>query len=337
MDEKKDWVDFREIKTAVSFQMVLDHYGLTNGLRKSKDELRGKCPLHQGEGERTFHVNVSKGAFFCFSCKARGNVLDFVAAMEQCSIRDAALKLRDRFSVEASTAVGERGEAAAGTKVHPRTEGKASPKEEAKKEGSAPAVINPPLAFQLRVDPTHEYGLGRGVTLETLEHFGAGACLSKGTFSGRFVIPLHDEQGSLVGYAGRSLDDTEPKYLFPSRDKGFYKSHLLFNLHRVLKGAGADDPVIVVEGFFDTMIVHQAGFPCVGLLGSSLSEQQEELLASHFNRVILLFDGDEAGRNAAADSLPRLARRLFVRVIDLADGQQPDQLTAEELRELIGK
>src|SRR5438132_11193518 len=116
MEEKKDWIDFREIKAAVSLQMVLDRYGV-NWLRKSGQELRGKCPIHKGEGERTFSANLSKGAFNCFSCKARGNVLDFVAAMEECSIRDAALKLRDWFRVEASAEVGERGEAATDTKV----------------------------------------------------------------------------------------------------------------------------------------------------------------------------------------------------------------------------
>src|SRR3989442_13873403 len=141
MEEKKDWIDFREIKAAVTFQMVLDHYGLTNGLRKNKDELRGRCPLHQGEGERTLHVNLSKGAYYCFSCKARGNVLDFTAAMEQCSIRDAALKLRDWFSVETSAEAGERGEAATGPKVYPHPEHKASRKEETEIQGSEPTAI----------------------------------------------------------------------------------------------------------------------------------------------------------------------------------------------------
>ncbi len=154
-------------------------------------------------------------------------------------------------------------------------------------------------------------------------------------FGGRYVIPLHDEQGRLVGYAGRSLDDSEPKYLFPSRDKGFYKSRLVFNLHRVLKRIGADDPVIVVEGFFDCMKVEQAGFPALGLLGSSLSAEQEELIASHFNRVVLMFDGDDAGRSAAADALTRLSQRLFVRVVSLGDGVQPDQLDSEELRRIL--
>src|SRR5713101_3679285 len=97
----KEWVDFKKIKEAVDMQMVLDHYGI-NGLSKSGDELRGPCPIHKGsKRSKNFTVNVRKNAFKCFSegCGARGNVLDFVAAMENCSVREAALKLQDWFKV----------------------------------------------------------------------------------------------------------------------------------------------------------------------------------------------------------------------------------------------
>src|SRR5450631_1755225 len=93
-----NWVDFKAIKAAVSMEMILGRYGV-NWLRKKDDELRGRCPIHQGEGQSTFHASLTKNAFNCFSCKARGNVLDFVAAMEKCSVRDAALKLTEWFSI----------------------------------------------------------------------------------------------------------------------------------------------------------------------------------------------------------------------------------------------
>jgi DNA primase len=317
--EEKNWVDFKAVKAAVTIEQVLGHYGV-NWLRKNEDELRGRCPIHQGEGDRTFHASVSKNAFHCFSCKARGNVLDFVAAMEKCSVRDAGLKLQEWFSL----AVAESGAAP----VPASTGGK-----KAAAEKQAP--INPPLGFQLRVDQSHEYGTSRGVSREVLEYFGAGLCLSKGTFAGRFVIPLHDQLGQLVGYAGRSIDGKEPKYLFPSGEKGFYKSHLLFNFHRVVKEVEGDQPVVVVEGFFDCMKVKQAGFSCLALMGSSLSEQQEEMLCLEFGRAILMFDGDDAGRAATEDCARRLVRRMFVKAVHLLDGQQPDQLPAEDLQRLL--
>lgn len=95
-----EWVDFRVIKGAVDMQMVLDHYGI-NGLTKSGEELRGPCPIHKGsERSKTFTVNLRKNAFKCFSkgCVS-GNVLDFVAATERCSVRDAALKLQEWFKI----------------------------------------------------------------------------------------------------------------------------------------------------------------------------------------------------------------------------------------------
>jgi len=313
---EKEWVDFRVIKAAVSMLMLIDHYGVKN-LRKSHGELRGRCPIHRGEGERTFHVNLSKNVFQCFSCKAKGNVLDFVAAMEHCSVREAAQKLHSWFGA------GESNLASTAARV------------EQTEESSSDVPINPPLPFQLRVDTSHEYGLRRGLSSQTLEQFGAGFCTSKGTFSGRFVIPLHDERGELVGYAGRSLDDSEPKYLFPSREKGFYKSHLLFNLHRVLEISPITEVAIVLEGFFGCFKVMQAGYPGISLLGSSLSKEQEEIICYHFKMVVLMFDGDDAGRTATDDCLQRLGRNLWVKAVSLPDAIQPDQLSSEEIQTML--
>src|SRR5260370_34393643 len=144
--------------------------------------------------------------------------------------------------------------------------------------------------------------------------------------SGRGVIPIHNENGVLVAYVGRSIDGSEPKYKVPT---GFSKSAVLFNLPRlqVVKGS---DVVIVVEGFFDCMKVHQAGFPnVVALMGSSMSDAQENFLHP-FTHVILLFDGDDAGRTAESTTAPRLMDRTFVKVVNLADGKQPDQLSSDE-------
>src|SRR5689334_21071417 len=95
---ENNWVDFKAVKAAVTIQMVLDRYRI-NWLRKKGEELRGRCPIHEGEGQDAFHVSLTKDAFNCFSCKARGNVLDFVAAMEKCAVRDAALKLAQWFTI----------------------------------------------------------------------------------------------------------------------------------------------------------------------------------------------------------------------------------------------
>src|ERR1041384_2762780 len=95
------FVDFKIVKAAVTMQMALDHFGIRN-LTKSGDELRGPCPIHHGSKRRkNFTVNIRKNAFKCFSegCGAGGNVLDLVSAMESCSVREAAVKLKEWFKV----------------------------------------------------------------------------------------------------------------------------------------------------------------------------------------------------------------------------------------------
>jgi DNA primase len=149
----------------------------------------------------------------------------------------------------------------------------------------------------------------------------------KGSMSGRIVIPIHNQHGQLVAYAGRAIDGSEPRYKLPA---GFHKSLELFNLHRV-----TGPEVVLVEGFFDCMKVHQAGFPTVALMGSSLSEAQEGRLVAKFERIVVMLDSDEAGRRATNECLTRLADRVWVRATMIAEGKQPDQLTSDELPQIL--
>jgi DNA primase len=189
--------------------------------------------------------------------------------------------------------------------------------------------VNAPLPFTLKgIDFTHPYLAQRGISEETARYFGVGFYRGMGSMSGRVVIPIHDAVGRLVAYAGRSVDSRKPKYLLP---RGFYKNRELFNLHRT-----TGQEVIVVEGYFDCMTVWQAvRQPVVALMGCSLSEHQRAALLGRFNRVTLMLDGDDAGRRAAERISRELVRDLFVRVIDMADGQQPDSLQPRELETLL--
>jgi DNA primase len=100
METKKAWVDFNLIKASVTMEMLIIQYGITS-LARNDDEMRGVCPIHQGKSKREFSINLIKNTFYCFAplCKARGNVLDFVARMEHCTVKDAALKLDEWFNV----------------------------------------------------------------------------------------------------------------------------------------------------------------------------------------------------------------------------------------------
>jgi DNA primase len=308
-----NWVDFKAVKAVVSMQMLLDRYKI-NWLRKSGKDLRGRCPIHKGDGQGAFNVNITKNAFNCFSCQARGNVLDFVAAMEQCSVRDAGLKLKEWYSISSEPPL-------ATTKTKPAAGSGGA--------GEKAAAENKPLTFQLKgVDPNHPYLAERGISRETADTFGIGFFGGKGSMNGRVVIPIHNQRGQLVAYAGRAIEGSEPRYKLPV---GFHKSAELFNLHRVTA-----QEVILVEGFFDCMKVWQSSNPfVVALMGNNMSQQQEKIITARFKRVTILLDGDDAGRKAAEGIASRLIHKLHVRIIDLPDGKQPDEFPAEKLTQVL--
>lgn len=107
---------------------------------------------------------------------------------------------------------------------------------------------------------------------------------------------------------------------------------MLFNLNRV-RGAAQ---LVIVEGYFGVMRLHELGLSAVALMGRSLSPEQEELLmASGAKRLVLMLDGDGPGREATAEILPRLARRFYVRVVEPPNGAQPDTIPAEDLMKLL--
>jgi DNA primase len=109
---------------------------------------------------------------------------------------------------------------------------------------------------------------------------------------------------------------------------------VLFNLHRALATGGRS--AIVVEGFLDTLVVHQAGYPAVvGLMGSTLSRYHADLLATHFDRVVLMLDGDEAGRQGAMSVAHTLGVCMSVAAVSVEDGRQPDQLGPAVIHQLV--
>ena len=314
----KERVNFQAVKEAVSLEEVLRYYQVP-GLRRHRQQLQGRCPLHGGTRDDSFRVSLTQNFFHCFACQARGSVLDFVAAREKCSIREAALRLQEWFHVIPERAAPPR-----------RAETSAVPTVPfGNKKGG-----NPPLPFTLTgVDHAHPYLRQRGIERCTAVEFGVGYYPGPGLMSRRLVIPIHNERGAIVAYAGRALDDRPPKYKLPV---GFRKGQELFNQHRA--AATGHPTVIVVEGYFDCLRVHQAGFPCVvALMGSSLSPEQKRILLERFERVVLLLDGDAVGRAASQAIRTELAKRCRVVEVQVPEDQQPDQLSATALENLLFK
>ena len=346
------FIDFNYVKEHADIEAILTHYQIdTNG---SGDERRCSCPFHDDENP-SFSINIEDGKFHCHaaSCGEKGNILDFVAAMEDTEdLRHASEVIGEICGIE--LAPPKRG------KVARKRNGKATTRRgssDAKREtkrvadkrelnGSASESVNDqsdpkteakpnsPLDFRLNLDQSHEYGASRSLSSSEIERFEMGYC-TKGTMKDRWCIPYHNAGGELIGYIGRAIDENDdPKYKLP---KGFNKNAELFNLHRV---AGHSKHVTLVEGVFDAIKLHGLSMPAVALIGTSISEQQIELLVhSGFRSVTVIFDNDAPDLKtkrlvdkAEADIVLQLSRQLLVRSVELPEGTDPATAPEEFLR-----
>ena len=338
---KSKFVDFKAVKAAITMEQVLEHYGLLDKFKRGSDSLSGPCPIHKGNNPTQFRVSISKNIWNCFSeCKHGGNVLDFIARMDNVSIHAAATKAIEWFNLDPEAM-------SADSKQEAESPGEAPKAGDAPRPTAAkPAPVvengapNKPLMFRLdKLERSHPYLAERGLTLETIVDFGIGFC-AKGMMAERIAIPIQNPEGAVVAYAGRFPGEPAegtPKYKLP---QGFRKSLELYNIDRAIKEP-ADKPLVIVEGFFDCMKLHQSGYrKVVALMGSTMSAGQEELVRRHTDRnsqVIVMLDEDEAGKAGREDIAVRLAKFCFVKthVFD-QPGAQPEQLSADEVRQILG-
>jgi DNA primase len=343
---KTAFVDFKAVKAAITMEQVLEHYGILEKFKRGTDSLNGPCPIHKGSNPTQFRVSLSKNIWNCFSeCKHGGNVLDFIAEMENVSIHAAALKAIEWFNLdpEAMAASNGKDESSETRAPAPAPKAAATPASSPKPApASAPEISAPntPLKFRLdKLERQHPYLLEqRGLTPETIVDFGIGFC-SKGMMADRIAIPIHNVKGEVVAYAGRfpgePAEDT-PKYKLPP---GFRKSQELYNLDRAVKQP-AEQPLVIVEGFFDAMKLHQHGcYKVVALMGSTLSAAQEELIRQHTSsrsRVIVMLDENEAGNAGREDIACRLSKFCFVRVHQFSQpDMEPEHLTVEDVQQFM--
>ena len=329
------WIDFKELRKQLNFTEVLRFYKVETKLKG--DQHHGFCPLPSHNGERnsaSFSANVEKGIWQCFGCGEKGNLLDFAVLMEGGNpkngedLRRVALKLQEHFFGS------------------PESKPEPTPKVEKSAE-SKDSIINAPLDFTLKnLDAEHPYLLKRDFTPETIARFGLGYC-SRGMLKGRIAIPLEDNAGKLVGYAGRVVDDTlisdeNPKYRFPGTREHdgliyeFRKSLFLYNGHHFTSPV---NDLVVVEGFTGVWWLDQADINnVVGTMGADCSEEQAGIIVSLVvpnGRVWILTDGDKAGIRCAQTIMAQVAPHRFVRWIKLDEGKQPTNFAPSELKEIL--
>lgn len=284
--------NFAALRQAIDFRDVLAHYRVK--FRQVRDnELRAPCPIHGGDNPTAFAVYLDTNSWYCFTRGHGGDVIRFVAEMEETTAGNAARLLEDGFRLRPVI----------------------RPHEPPPTAGPRPPHITPPL------DPFHEAVAGLGIDEDTAQAFGIGFCAS-GPLHGRVAFPIHDREGRVVSYCGRAAGNEYPKYKHLNH---FRAGSVLYNLDRV-----TGERVVLVEGFRGVWALHRLNLPVGASMGAHLTPIQAGLL-ERFRLVVVLFDGDQAGREGARQAVDRLVRRTAVRVVELPNGKQPDTVGEEWL------
>jgi DNA primase len=317
-------------------------------LRRSGTGWKGLCPFH-GEKTPSFQVNGDKGFFHCFGCGAGGDVIKFVELFDKITFPEAVRQLAARFGLTVPEPEESKQDA------------------EGQRERDSLLKAHEVAAAWFREQLGTPAGAGarrqlqeRGLTAETIEQIGAGYApaarealkgrltkegfplallLRSGLvvqrdertvldrFRNRLIIPIHRDNGAIVAFGGRAMEEgQQPKYLNSPETPIYVKGRILYGLHLSKAAITRAKHAVMVEGYFDFAQAYQAGITnVVASSGTALTSPQAKLLKRFASKVVLSFDPDAAGQGAAARSSELLVAEGFqVNVATLPSGQDPD-------------
>ena len=318
---------------------VVGHYV---NLKRSGANLFGLCPFH-GEKTASFSVAPDKGIYYCFGCHKGGGVINFMMEIEGLTYPDAVRSLAKRAGMQVPEDEQYQ------SRYHHQERLWALSREAAR-------FFNAQL-YQPAGERGLAYAQRRGMPKSTLTKFGigfapdawtaltdamrrkgytdqelidAGLVSQKGDriydrFRNRLMFPIIDVRGNVIGFGGRVMDDSTPKYLNSPETVIFNKRKNLFALNLAKKTKLPY--LILVEGYMDAVALHQYGFDCaVASLGTSLTEDHAALLTRYTEQVMLIYDGDEAGQRATRRAIPMLEKAgLRVKVLRMKGAKDPDE------------
>ncbi|WP_346895395.1 DNA primase [Clostridium sp. UBA7503] len=314
-------------------------------LKKTGKNYLGRCPFHS-EKTPSFTVSSEKQIYKCFGCGEAGNVISFVMKTRNMSFPEAVKLLGEKVGIVVDDA---------------DLSGKSSAANE-KFKRMYDINIQAARYFYTnlkRFKAPYEYLKGRGITDDTIKKFGIGFALDnwqgirsylkqrgfsekeilelglttkneKGNiydrFRNRIIFPVFNVSGRVIGFGGRVLDDSKPKYLNSPETPIFHKGTNLYGLNLAIKNNLART-VIMVEGYMDVISLSQQGVTnVVATLGTALTEGQCKLLKRYIDTVIVSFDSDVAGQNATIRGLEILQKSGFdLKILQIPSGKDPDE------------
>ena len=334
-----------EIRDRASIREVVSDYVT---LKKAGKNYRGLCPFHS-EKTPSFMVNEEKQIFHCFGCGTGGDVFTFLMKVGQFSFPQTVEELARRYAVELP-----RRELSPGQK-----------KEMAKRDlllqinQIASDYFHDLLIRKREGEPGRKYLSQRGLNQEVIEEhrlgyapdrwdglvqhlrekkaslelaWELGLILPKkregwyDLFRGRLIFPIFDLQQRVVGFGGRLIREGLPKYINSQESSIYHKGDILYGLPMAKRDASEKDCVIIVEGYFDLLTLHQYGLRhSVATLGTALTSQHIRHLKRYTHQLITVFDADQAGVQATLRSLPLfLEEEVAGKTIILPGGEDPD-------------
>ena len=330
------------IDELVARNPIEDVVGQYVSLKRSGSRQVGLCPFH-GEKTASFSVSPSVGLYYCFGCHKGGGVINFMMEIEGLSYADAVRSLARRVGMQVpedelyQSRYKEQERLWALSKEAARffhsqlyTPNGAEGLAYAQKRGMPKAVLT---KFGVGFAPNSwtalkDAMLKKGYTEQELKDAGLvsekeGRTYDK--FRNRLMFPIIDVRGNVIGFGGRVMDDSTPKYLNSPETLIFNKRKNLFALNLAKKSKLGY--LILVEGYMDAVALHQYGFDCaVASLGTSLTEEHAALLTRYTDQVVLIYDGDQAGQNATQRAIPILEKAgLQVKVLKMKDAKDPDE------------
>jgi DNA primase len=340
-----DFVD--QVRNAVDIVTVIGQYVRLKRVGSTAN-YKGLCPFHT-EKTPSFNVHSDKGFYYCFGCHVGGDMFKFVMQIEGLPFPAALNEIAERNGIpvprRADYSDPDAKLRAALLEMHELAAGVFQTNLQGPAGGEARSYL---AKRGLSEAQWKEFGLGlsdggweqltrklqeRGYAPEVLEHSGLVMKRQEGSgfydrFRGRLMFPIHNESGKIIAFGGRALRPAdEPKYLNSPETALYKKSSVLYNLHRAKESIRKQDRSILVEGYMDVIGVWSAGVhEVVASCGTALTSGQVRSLKRHSERIVVNFDPDAAGANAAEKSIQILLDEgMHVRILELDDDLDPDE------------
>ena len=320
-------------------------------LKGTGNTLKGLCPFHS-EKTPSFTVHRDKQFFHCFGCHAGGDIFSFVMLAEKVPFPEAVQLVADKCGIPVPAGGMDNSKSDERKQlfeIHERAAAYFQQMLSTNEGASARQVIE-----KRKVTPAFvkRFGLGYAPASGLMNHLRLHDPVASGLFlknergevydrfRRRLIFPIWNERGKIIAFGGRALAaDAQPKYLNSAESPLYSKSQVLYALHLARDVAQKSGRLIIVEGYFDCLSLHQAGIEnVVASCGTALTQQQVALMARYVPEVVMNYDPDAAGQNAMRRSIDLLlAKGLRVRILKLDNGLDPDDYVRKEGGEVYAR